>query len=354
MAQSSAPWPPPIGDATKGTPLTGAVARAMWGAGLGDGVIDDLTGSGLAVALQSSGTIAALAPGTAVVRGTHRFVSGAEVRFDIAAVAGTGNSRIDWLVLHFDPTQTTPTTMIRAAVISGAASANPSPPAPTRSADGAWMVPIAAWTRAAGAGATSLVDLRSWVGPHLVVASSAGLPSDAPLGSTATDLSGARWWRQLVSGSPQWVTDSALAACYLGELYTFPGDDDPFTARVALTTARLAGGMTRPDSYRVAVPFTGSYRLDAQASIQVPTGKGGGWAQSMIRLNSGGSPTGGTLLARSSDWIPAGPGRVSLSLFRGSVPITAGGYLEWYLTAPGGCKVDGGAADTSITISAQG
>lgn len=356
MAETSGPWPSPIGG-SNGTPMTASQSRAIFGAGLGDGVIEDVTGGGLAVSLISSGTVARIAPGAALLRGTHRYASTANIDLAIPTVTGTGNSRIDTVALKYTPAATTPSTAITAQIVTGTAAASPVPPALTRDATG-WTIPLARFTRATAGAAGNLVDLRSWLGPGgPVYASSAALPADAPIGSTATLVDGTRWWVTLIGGSPQWVSDSPLASAYLAATSVVGGTAvGQFTVRIALTTSQLRSGMTRPDSYRIGVPYTGNYRVGAQALVRIPSGAGNGFAHSEIRIDSGGSPTGGTLAAESWDWIPPGAGAVTLSTYRDSLTLTAGSYLEWYLTVPagGGLSIGGSPASTTITVSANG
>lgn len=358
MAESSGPWPAPIGG-TSGVPMTASLSRAIGGAGIGDGVIEDVTGGGLAVTLVTSGTVARLAPGAALLRGTHRYANSAAIDLPISTVTGSGNSRIDTLVLHYDPAQTTPALQITAKIITGTPAATPTAPALTRAEGSGWMIPLAQWTRATGAAAGNLVDLRTWLGPGgPVCASAAALPTDAPLGSTATLIDGSRWWRQLVSGSLQWISDSPIAACYLASDFVTPGSSGTWTSALSLTTEHTRGGMTRPSSYRIGVPFTGYYRIDSQCRVGIPAGAGDGFAYSQVRVNSAGNPAGGSLIAESYDYLPTRgfAGNVTLSAHRGSVLLTAGDYLEWFVSVPtgGGLNIGGGRVSTTISVQANG
>jgi hypothetical protein len=347
MAETSAPWAAPVGDATAGTPWSEALHRELWGASLGDGIIGDVTGSAY-VPATVTGNKVRIGPGRASVRG-HRHISDANVDLDTTTVSGAGNSRIDYAVLRYHPEATTPATKIVLEVVEGTPSASPVPPALTRAEGSGWMLPLARWTRTA-AGISGLTDVRTWVGPHLAVATSLALPSDAPLGTTAIVIdAGARWWRQLVGGSPTWVTETASATAYVTSDVT-PGSGSRAT-RLPLTAARVTGGMQVIGS-RIVVPFTGRYRIDAQVRSVVP-GSSASFYQvtSYVMWNS-------TLIGSADDVHPdVGVTRaVTTSLMQPDVALTAGAVLEWWVRTggAGALEISSGQVYSSITVTKVG
>lgn len=345
MAETSKPWPKPIGDSSKGTPWDGALHRELWGAALGDGVLGDLTGQSLAVSLV--GTTATLQPGRASVRG-HRYINDAAKAFTIPAVSGSGNTRIDRVVLHYDPTQTTPATMIQAKLITGTAAASPVPPTLTRAEGTGWMLPVCGWRRTA-TGVDQPVDLRSWLGPQLTIADPAALPDDAPLGTTAVDqASSGRWWRQLVSGTPTWVSDTPRASAYLAS--TIEPLSGTRTSRVSMAQeGPLLGGMTMPDSQQIVVPYAGRYRIEVQLEVAAAAGTPANRVTSVV-LADGGSVSAGY------GYIDPTIGNLTISHVRPAVNLAAGAVLTWNITtsAGGGVVIAGGAAFTNICIQKVG
>lgn len=351
MAESSKPYAPPVGG-TNGTPWDEPLHRELWGASLGDGILGDAAGNAFNASVVAGPQIRITA-GRASVRG-HRYLGDVTINLPVTAVSGSSNARIDQAVLHFDPTQTTPGTKIRMKTIEGVVGTSPTAPALTRAEGSGWMLPLWQWRVTSTGVSGPLVDLRSWVGPHLVVASAASLPSDAPLGATATELSGARWWRSLVAGTPMWISDSPRASAHL------TSDIEPGTGArttlMSLTSDSLVGGMAMPTASRIAVPAAASYRVDAQVRVASPAAAPSIDATSMVRLNSGGNPAGGSLVAASYDFVPAGH-NVTVSLIRADVPLTAGSYLEWFVTTSnggGGLALANGPEFTSITVERRG
>lgn len=345
MAETSRPWGPPVGDATKGTPWDEPLHRELWGASLSDGIIGDRTG-GAALATLTATPAMRIGPLRASVRG-HRYISDANKDLSIPAVSGSGNSRIDQAVLHYDPAGSTPATKITLKSVQGLAAAIPSPPDLTRAEGSGWMVPLWQW-RVTTSGVYELTDLRQWVGPAIQVSGEQALPDDAPLGTTAVDLSGGRWWRELVSGSAVWVTDSARASAYLGTEIT-PGSGER-TTRIALTTARATGGM-RVIASQIVVPFTGLYRIDAQVRMSSPASAPANQITSEVRAGS-------STIAASYDFVPdvTTSCDVSVSLVRSDVPLNAGTALDWFVTtsAGGGIKIADGQAFTTISVQKVG
>lgn len=347
MSESSKPWPKPIGDASKGTPWDGALHRELWGAALGDGVLGDLTGQELAVSLVS-GTTARLQPGRASVRG-HRYINDAVKDLTIPTVSGSGNTRLDRLVLHYDPAQTTPTGMITAKVITGVAAASPVPPSLTRAEGSGWMVPIAGWRRTTS-GVDNLLDLRSWLGPTYTISDPAALPSDAPLGSVAFDVtSSGRWWRKLVSGSLAWVSDTPLASAYVTSPVT-PGSGQRETV-LNLTQSTLQGGMTMPDSSRILIPDAGLYRVEAQIRCVAAGVTASNTVTSSI--NADGNP-----ICRGFDYVPQTTTgtQVTVSAVRPIVDLAAGTVITWSVitSAGGGILLSAGQLFSTICIQKVG
>jgi hypothetical protein len=347
MAETSAPWAAPVGDATNGTPWSEALHRELWGASLGDGILGDVTGASYQASINGTNKIR-IQPGRASVRG-HRHILDALADLTVSSVSGVGNTRLDYAVLRHVPSATTPASKIVLQAVEGVGAASPVLPALTRAEGSGWMFPLCSWRRTP-TGIDTLVDLRQWAGPSLLVASSAALPSDAPLGTTAVVLStGARWWRDIVAGAPTWVTDTASATAYVTSEQT-PGSGSRST-KLPLTSSREVGGM-RVLGGQIVVPFTGRYRIDAQLRGFVPATSASGY-QITSQVKAG-----GTVVASADDYVPdTGVTRaVTVSLLRPDVALSAGTALEWWVTTggAGALSLSAGEVSSSITVTKVG
>jgi hypothetical protein len=175
---------------------------------LGDGVINDTDGSGLNVTTDGT-RIITVKPGTVKVQGLYG-KNTVDTTFDLAGIGtqpAAGQSRIDVLVARLDMTAKT----ISLEVVAGTPAASPTRPALTNTAGGTWEVALRSWTYT-GAGLTSTVDERRWLGPSLYLAWNALLPPSALLGTTVfrRDIGVTR--RVMLNGSPVWLTEPRRAS----------------------------------------------------------------------------------------------------------------------------------------------
>lgn len=170
MAQQS--WP--FHNGTSGTPVLEdqwSIMARLWAA---SGVMGAPGDANLQVYANSSGRQVYVRTGRAAVRG-HYYSSGAEEALTLAA-NGSGNPRIDRVVLRLDPAANS----VLLAVKQGTPAGSPSAPALTQTDTGVWELPLARVTVANGAATISagnVTDERVFTAPPPILTTSGNRPA---------------------------------------------------------------------------------------------------------------------------------------------------------------------------------
>lgn len=206
MAETSLPWG--IEDQVDAPAMYQAAWRKlMTGLSL-DGVINDTTADGLKVTATGGSTQLQVAAGEAFIQGV-RYVNDATLTLDLASF-GTppsgGQTRLDLVILRYDPTAQTVVATIKAGAPASSAATEASL---TRSSTGTWEHRLALVTRTGNVAVNQSMidDRRTWTTPGVYTPFLEPL-SIAPIGALGvkTDGGGDILRRGTVSGSPAWIS----------------------------------------------------------------------------------------------------------------------------------------------------
>lgn len=141
--------------------------------------------SGMDPSLDAGGRNIVLGPGRAFLRAYVAVITADSNATTIPAASS--QDRVDRLVLRLNRAATTEATWIVPHVIEGTPAASPQPPAPVRTDDGLWDLPVCRWTSKANGSLAGLVNERTFLaGPvQSLPATTPYPPASRQLGVTA-------------------------------------------------------------------------------------------------------------------------------------------------------------------------
>lgn len=192
-----------------GQNFTDAVWRAIFGGE--PGIVGDTDGSAYGLTLPPASDSVEVGSASIESRSTvggfgHAIPAGTTQSLEIPPSSNAPIGRTDLIVVRLAPdTYTTAPGPVRLARIGGT-EGSVTRPSYDGGPPGVEDMPLYAITRKQGQALTeaTVVDLRVRTGPHLYIAPNALMPTNAPLGSTATRGSLDYSYEQ-VSGTPTWV-----------------------------------------------------------------------------------------------------------------------------------------------------